>query len=135
MNDCIFCKIVKGDIPSYKIYEDKYTYAFLDIAGDVEGHTLVIPKSHCTNVLDASNETLHHVMDTVKLISTHYVNNCKYSGVNIINATGKDAEQSVLHLHFHVFPRKFNDGVNGFPHNEKKELDFNFIKNKLQITK
>ena len=52
MCDCIFCKIIKGDIPSYKIYEDEYVYSFLDIACDAEGHILVIPKKHCVNVLD-----------------------------------------------------------------------------------
>ncbi len=116
MDDCIFCKIIKGEIPSYKIYEDEYTYAFLDIAGDVDGHTLVIPKQHCTNILDCDEQTLAHVMQTVKKISNHYVSDCGYNGVNIINANDKSAQQSVFHLHFHIIPRKTNDGVDGFPH-------------------
>jgi histidine triad (HIT) family protein len=99
---CIFCKIIKGEIPSYKIYEDEYTYAFLDIAKDVDGHTLVIPKKHVENVLDCDNETLRHVIDTAKLISNYYVNECGYDGVNILNANDASAQQSVFHLHFHI---------------------------------
>lgn len=113
--DCIFCKIIKGEIPSYKIYEDEYTYVFLDIAKDIDGHTLVIPKKHCVNVLDCDNETLNHVADTTKKIAMHYVNNCGYDGCDILNASGEAAQQSVMHLHFHILPRKYNDGVDGFP--------------------
>ena len=115
MDDCIFCKIIKGEIPSYKIYEDEFTYAFLDISNDANGHILVIPKTHVTNVLDCSDEILGHIMKTIKLISNHLVNNCGFSGVNILNATGKDAEQCVFHLHFHIIPRKEKDGFKVFP--------------------
>ena len=115
MNDCIFCKIIKREIPSYKIYENKYAYAFLDIAGDVDGHTLVIPKKHYTNILDCTDKDLSEVMKVVKLISNHYINNCGYEGVNILNANNKSAQQSVFHLHFHIIPRKTDDGENGFP--------------------
>ena len=112
---CIFCKIIKGEIPSYKIYEDEYTYAFLDIANDVDGHTLVIPKKHVKNILDCDNETLMHVMNTVKKICNHYVDNCGYQGCNIINANELAGQQSVFHLHIHIIPRKENDGVDAWP--------------------
>ena len=112
---CIFCKILNKEIPSFKIYEDEYTYAFLDISKDIDGHTLVIPKKHCTNVLDCDNEILAHVMDTVKLVANHYVNDCGYEGVNILNASGEAAQQSVFHLHFHIIPRKKDDGFSTWP--------------------
>jgi len=131
--DCIFCKIIKGDIPSYKIYEDEYTYAFLDIANDIDGHTLVIPKKHVTNILDCDNDTLHHVLDTVKLISNHYVNDCGFTGVDVLNASGKDAEQSVFHLHFHILPRYENDGQHGFPTLNGGSGKFEEIVKKLKI--
>lgn len=123
--NCIFCKIINKEIPSYKIYEDEYTYAFLDIAKDVDGHTLVIPKKHVTNILDCDEQTLNHVMNTIKKISNHYVNNCGYSGCNIINASGKEAQQSVFHLHFHIIPRKENDGIDAWPNfkGAKNELE------------
>lgn len=115
MNDCVFCKIIKGELPSYKIYEDEYAYAFLDRSQDIYGHTLVIPKKHFVNVLDCDGEYLAHVMNAVKIVSNHYVNNCGFGGVNVLNASGKAAEQSVFHLHFHILPRKQDDGFNTFP--------------------
>ena len=121
MDDCIFCKIVKGDIPSYKIYEDEYVYAFLDIAGDVDGHTLVIPKKHCENILDCDEQTLKNVMLAVQKISKHYVS-IGYNGVNILNANDKSAQQSVFHFHVHIIPRKNDDKIDAFPHfNGSKE--------------
>jgi histidine triad (HIT) family protein len=130
---CIFCKIIKGEIPSYKIYEDEYTYAFLDIAKDVDGHTLVIPKKHVENILDCDNETLHHVMDTVKKIANHYVDNCGYNGVNILNANDKSAQQSVFHLHFHIIPRKNEDGIDAFPHFNGANHPLDEMHNKLKL--
>ena len=130
---CIFCKIIKGEIPSYKIYEDEYTYAFLDIAKDVDGHTLVIPKKHVENVLDCDNETLHHVMDSVKKIANHYVDNCGYNGVNIVNANDASAQQTVFHLHFHLIPRKNEDGVDAFPHFEGAKNPLDEMHNKLKL--
>ena len=130
---CIFCKIIKGEIPSYKIYEDEYTYAFLDIAKDVDGHTLVIPKKHVENILDCDNETLYHVMDSVKKIANHYVDNCGYNGVNIVNANDASAQQTVFHLHFHLIPRKNEDGVDAFPHFEGAKNPLDEMHNKLKL--
>lgn len=115
MNDCIFCKILKGELPCMKIYEDEHTMAFLDIAKDVDGHILVIPKKHVTNILDADGETLSHVMNTVKKIGVHLTENCGYEGMNILNANNECSGQTVFHLHIHLIPRKRDDGVAGFP--------------------
>ena len=113
-NDCIFCKIIKGEIPSYKIYENEFVYAFLDIAKDCYGHTLVIPKNHSENFFDAKEKDLCEVIKAIKLISSHY-KTVGFDAVNIINASGKEAEQSVFHLHFHIIPRKEDDGLKVFP--------------------
>jgi ribonuclease HI len=121
MEDCIFCKIIRGEIPSYKIYEDNYTYSFLDISNDGNGHILVVPKKHCENVLDCEEGQLAHVLETVKKIGNHLVNNCGFNGINILNASGKAAEQSVFHLHFHILPRKDGDGLSVFPKLEKND--------------
>jgi histidine triad (HIT) family protein len=120
--DCLFCKIIKGEIPSYKIYEDEYTYAFLDIANDMDGHTVVVSKKHVNNILDCDNETLFHVMETVKKIANHYVNECKYDGVNILNNNNEAAEQSVMHFHIHLIPRKNDDDFKVFPNNKNCKL-------------
>ena len=130
--DCLFCKIIKGDIPSYKIYEDEYTYAFLDIAKDFVGHTLVVSKKHVNNILDADSDTLLHVMETVKKISNHYVNACGFDGLNILNNNNASADQSVMHLHIHIIPRKVNDNLHIFPNN-KAEMDLDSIYNELKM--
>lgn len=133
MCDCIFCKIVKGKIPSYKIYEDEHVYAFLDIACDTYGHTLVVPKKHCENVLDCDSVSLAHILPAVQKIANHYVQNCGFSGVNILNASGKSAQQSVFHLHFHIIPRKENDGIDAWPFNGRLDLDLAQIADSLKL--
>ncbi len=135
MSDCIFCKIIKGEIPSHKIYEDDYVYAFLDIACDCYGHTLVIPKKHCENVMDCDSLYLAHILPAIQKISRHYVEDCGFSGVNVLNASGKSAEQSVFHLHFHIIPRKENDGLHTWPFNEKYDYDLADVCQKLKLTK
>lgn len=130
---CVFCDIIEGKIPSYKIYEDDNTYAFLDIAGDAYGHTLVIPKKHCVNILDADAETLNNVMMAVNKISNHYVNNCGFTGVNLVNCSGADAEQSVFHLHIHIIPRKSEDNMKVYPNLQKHDFDLKEVQSSLQI--
>ena len=132
MNDCIFCKIIKGEIPSYKIYEDEHTYAFLDIAKDCYGHTLVIPKNHAKNLFEINDEDLTRTILATKKIANHY-KTLGFSGVNIINACGESAEQSVFHLHFHIIPRKEDDGMHIFPNLEKKDYDLEKIAEILKI--
>ncbi|MBQ8908856.1 MAG: ribonuclease HI [Clostridia bacterium] len=131
--DCLFCKIIAGEIPSFKIYEDKYTYAFLDIANDSDGHILVLPKKHCENMLDADSQTLAHVMESVQKIGRHLVENCGFGGFNVINNCGKDAEQSVMHLHFHILPRKIGNTNQIFPVLEKNDESLEEICNKLKF--
>lgn len=131
--DCIFCKIIKGEIPCYKIYEDENVLAFLDISNDIEGHTLVIPKKHYKNILDCKNEDLTHVIKVIKKISNHYIS-LGYNGVNVLNNNEKCAEQSVFHLHFHILPRKDNDGYKVFPDLKSTENNLTEICEKLKIS-
>ena len=131
--DCIFCKIVNGEIPCYKIFENDYVPAFLDIAGDVDGHTLVIPKKHFKNVLDCDEIYLSKIIEAIKIISNHYVNNCGYDGVNILNANNEEAQQSVFHLHFHIIPRKKDDNLDCFPHFKGATKNIEEMHKKLKI--
>ena len=131
--DCIFCKIIKGEIPCYKIYENEYVLAFLDIAKDAVGHTLVIPKEHYVNMLDCDEKVFVEVQKIVKKISNHYVNNCGFDGVNILNANGKEAQQTVFHYHVHIVPRKNGDGLDIWPLTEQKEMDLKQISEYLMI--
>ena len=128
MKDCIFCKIVKGEIPCYKIYEDKHTLAFLDIENDANGHTLVIPKKHVDNVLGSDDKTLSRVMKTVKKVANHYVENCGFDGVNLFNIN-----ELIPHLHFHIIPRKKGDGINTSPSLPKNKKSLEEICEKLRM--
>lgn len=111
MEECVFCKIISGELPSMKVFEDEYTMAFMDIAKDADGHILVIPKKHCKNILDCDYDTLNHVMNTVKKVSNHLVENCGYDGVDLLNANDESAGQTVPHFHIHIIPRKKHDGL------------------------
>ncbi len=130
MEDCIFCKIASGEIKGLRIFENDETLAFMDIAKDVDGHILVIPKKHCKNILDCDIETLNAVAKTVKTVSNHLTENCGYEGVNLLNASDESAGQSVAHFHIHIIPRKTNDGIDGWPKFEgaKEELESVFEK-------
>ena len=92
--DCVFCKIFKGELPSCKLYEDDTTISIMDIADDVDGHILVIPKKHFKNILDCDSDALHDMMDTVQKVSRHLVDNCGYDGVNLLNASDESAGQT-----------------------------------------
>ena len=113
--DCVFCKIIDGALPCFKVYEDDDVLAFMDIAGDVDGHLLVVPKKHVKSILDCDEETLAHLMTAVKRISNHLVDNCGYDGVNLLNASDESAGQSVPHFHIHIIPRKVGDGLDTWP--------------------
>ena len=114
MSDCIFCKIIKGEMPCHKIYEDDFVLAFLDISKDVYGHTLVIPKKHYESVKTCDEKTLSRVICACKKVGNHFIEK-GFDGYNILNCTGRAAQQSVFHMHFHVIPRKEGDGEDGFP--------------------
>ena len=111
--DCIFCKIGSGVQPFMKICEDEHTIAFMDIAKDVDGHVLVIPKKHYKNILDCDYETLSSTINMVKLVSNHLVDNCGFDGVDIMSANDESAGQSLPHFHIHIIPRSYNDGLGG----------------------
>ena len=133
MADCIFCRIASGEIPSRKLFEDEWTMAFMDIAKDVDGHILVIPKKHVKNILDCDEETLARVMATVKKISNHLTANCGYDGVNLLNASDESAGQSVPHFHIHIIPRKTGDGIDGWPHFGGAKQDMDEVFGRIRI--
>ncbi|MCI1903837.1 HIT family protein [Enterococcus hirae] len=106
MEDCIFCKIVNGDIPSYKVYEDEHLYAFLDISQTTPGHTLVVPKKHTKDLFDIDEKTIEQVYGKVPLIAKALKKAFPtIKGMNVINNNGAVAYQSVFHFHVHLIPR------------------------------
>ncbi len=108
--DCIFCKIINGEIPSHKVYEDKHVLAFLDITQGTKGHTLVIPKKHIKNIYDLDEETIINVFKVVPKISRALKKAFNPIGLNIINNNDKP-HQSVFHFHLHLIPRYEKDGM------------------------
>lgn len=108
--NCIFCKIIRGEIPSTRVFEDEHTLAFLDIGPLVKGHTLVIPKQHFDSLRDAAPEAAAQVMVTAQKIARAQLNGLGADGVNIHQANGRVAGQVVPHLHVHVVPRFKDDG-------------------------
>ena len=110
MQDCIFCKLVKGEIPSAKVYEDKDVLAFLDIGPVNKGHTLVIPKKHYETIWEIPDKTLEVLITKSKTISKAIEKALKADGVNIMISNRKAAGQLVPHAHIHIIPRHEGDG-------------------------
>ena len=132
MENCIFCKIVKGEIPSNKVYEDDKTIAFLDINPVSKGHTLVIPKNHCNDIFDMREEDAKAVMAASKRVANAAMQRLGAAGVNLLNANRKAAGQEVFHYHMHVIPRYENDGMKLFPIEKYKESDFKATAEKIR---
>ncbi len=109
--ECIFCKIVRGEIPSKKVFEGRGVIAFLDINPASKGHTLVIPKKHFENFLDISEEDLKELIVSAQKIAKAVQKATASEGFNIHVSTGKAAGQVVFHLHIHIVPRTSNDNV------------------------
>ncbi|HBP25670.1 MAG TPA: HIT family protein [Acholeplasmatales bacterium] len=117
---CIFCKIVKDEIPSYKIYEDEEFLAFLDISQASVGHALVVTKKHYDNVLEMEEAAAGRLFALTVRLAKQIKKNLDVSGMNILNNCGESAGQSVMHAHVHIIPRYENDSVT-----------FRFTKNQL----
>ncbi len=127
METCIFCKIVRGELPSYKTYEDDKCIAFLDIRPVTAGHTLLVPKAHFPWIQDTPDDIISHCF----IKSKDLINKIKdrigadYVQLSIV---GKD----VPHFHIHLIPRTLSDGLDGWPTIELDKKDFDTIYEKLK---
>ncbi|HME97934.1 MAG TPA: HIT family protein [Methylomirabilota bacterium] len=110
MTDCVFCKLRDGQIPSMKIFEDDVTIAFMDINPINSGHCLVITKAHAANLYEADVTDLQAAMATAQRVAVAIRDGLKPDGLNMLQANGPAAFQSVLHFHLHLIPRWNNDG-------------------------
>lgn len=109
--DCVFCKIVRREIPASIIYEDEFVMAFLDVAPATLGHTLVIPKEHHETFLSTPQNLMHQVMEVAQRIGQVQMKALHANGVNILINNYPLAGQSVMHHHVHVIPRYDKDGL------------------------
>lgn len=110
MPDCLFCKIIRGEVPTAKIYEDDRTLAFLDINPVNPGHTLVIPKKHAVDIFDIEESEWTAVMETARKVAHAIEQSISPEGVNLAMNNRPGAGQVVFHAHVHVMPRVSDDG-------------------------
>ncbi len=108
--DCVFCKIIKGELPCVKVYEDEKIFAFLDINPVNQGHTLVVPKEHYLNMLDTPLEVLAEVIRAIKKIAPAVLKGSGAEAFNLGVNNGAAAGQAIGHIHFHIIPRFAGDG-------------------------
>jgi histidine triad (HIT) family protein len=130
MDDCIFCKISRDEVPSSKIYEDETLMAFMDIRPINPGHTLIVPKAHAGNMGEVSVETAGEMFKLAKRVHSALFNSdLKPEGINFLLSDGAVAGQEVFHVHLHVIPRYQNDGFGiEFPSNDGKTTDMGVLK-------
>lgn len=124
-HDDVFCKIINGEIPCHKIYEDDDVLAFLDISQLTKGHALVVSKKHYDNFLSVPHEEMHKVMDVAQRIGQVAIKFLHADGVNILTNCYEAAGQSVMHFHVHVIPRYDGEGqkVIEFKTSDSKDLN------------
>jgi histidine triad (HIT) family protein len=106
--DCIFCKILAGELPSETVQEDEHTLAFMDINPWTRGHALVVPRNHSRNLYDVEDEDLRHTMSAAQRLALRMRERLGCDGINLLNACESAAWQTVFHFHVHVIPR-YND--------------------------
>lgn len=110
MNDCIFCKIAAGEIPSHTVYEDEEFRAILDLGPATEGHTLILPKAHYADITEMPDELLGRAMQLAKHLSVQLIDTLHADGLNVVQNNGETAGQTVRHFHIHLIPRYAADG-------------------------
>lgn len=135
--DCVFCKIIKKEIPASFVYENDKSVAFLVIKPVNRGHLIVVPKHHCKDILEVPDEELKDVILTVKKVAKAVVEAVKADGWNLQVNNGEAAGQVVMHSHFHVIPRFKTDGFKNWPHSDADSEELKKvseeIKSKLKI--
>lgn len=109
--DCIFCKIVQGVIPSHRVLETEDALAFLDVSPLAPGHTLLIPKLHCENILDVPVDVLRSLSAELPKLADSIMRATGATGLNVLQNTGRSSGQAVFHLHIHLIPRRDGDGL------------------------
>lgn len=109
-DDCIFCKIAAGEIPSKTIYEDDLFRVILDLGPATKGHALILPKDHADNLFELSDDTAGKVLVLAKKLATQMKEKLGCDGLNLVQNNGEEAGQTIKHFHVHMIPRYKNDG-------------------------
>jgi Diadenosine tetraphosphate (Ap4A) hydrolase and other HIT family hydrolases len=122
--DCIFCKIINKEIPGKIVYEDDVCLAFLDLSQVTDGHTLIVPKSHFDNLLEADDEVIAHMLKVAKKLGNQLVEKLNAKGMNVLTNINETAGQTVKHFHIHLIPR----------YNEKEGIQITFEDRSSQVS-
>lgn len=131
-NNCIFCKIANGDIPSKTLYEDEEFRVILDLAPATKGHALILPKSHSKNLYELSEETAGKVMKLAKKMVTTMTEKLDCDGFNLVQNNNEVAGQTVFHFHMHLIPRYENDKQRiGWNPTEINQDELEAVKNQI----
>ncbi len=109
--ECVFCRIVAGELPSEKVFENEFVLAFLDINPTSRGHTLVVPKDHYKDLLSTPEQALREVVAVLPKVAAAVVRATGAAGFNVLQSNSACAGQVVPHIHFHVVPRRKGDGI------------------------
>ena len=107
MSDCLFCKIIAGEIPSTKVYEDEWVYAFLDIDPQAPFHAVIVPKIHIASAAEINAENSHYVSKIFEAVAKIASQEKLEDGFRVVNNCGKDGGQTVGHIHFHLLARRY----------------------------
>ena len=134
MEDCLFCKIVAGEIPSYKIYEDEKFLAFLDTNPVNKGHILVIPKEHSKNILEMEDTPIKEMAVITKKLAKYIKEKLNADGINIISNINTTAGQVIFHTHTHIIPRFKNDGFKHWISSKYKKNEVEKIQKILKFS-
>ncbi|RMF55680.1 HIT family protein [Candidatus Woesearchaeota archaeon] len=130
-NDCIFCKIVKGELPCSKLYEDEMFLAFLDLYPVKKGHALVIPKEHYETIFDVPENVLEKYLSVIKKVAVAVKKGTDAKGINLAQANHKAANQAIPHIHFHVIPRDEGDGLGSWPQGKYEDREMDEFREKI----
>ena len=130
--ECIFCKIIAGDIPSYKVHEDERVTAFFDILPISPGHTIIVPKNHVADVEDLTAEDLNAMAQLLKKIGKAVMAGLGVKGYSVFLDNKSAANQHVPHVHFHLVPRKEGDGLERWPQSGYGEGEAEFCLKKIK---
>ena len=130
---CIFCNIINGDAPGRIVYRDETTIAFFVCHPSAKGHTLICPVEHHADMLCMPQNVFEQLMGVAHRLALHYQNVLGATGVNILNASGADAQQSIFHYHLHLLPRFPGDGIDAWPCMPEWEGNLDELLNIVQI--
>lgn len=135
MNQCIFCKIIKGEIPSATVYEDEDFKAILDISPAAKGHVILFPKKHTDNLFELDQESASKALLVAQKVGIALKEELGFDGMNILQNNGVEAGQTIFHYHIHLIPRRDGDGVTiDWNHTSYEDGEISELANRIRET-